>query len=133
MSGTGSFCTPGRVNRWREREVLKGLVAAVRAGASRVLVVRGEPGIGKTLLLEHVAETAVEFRAVRVTGMPLPEVVEDACRTGDTDLANKALALFEESVRPGSTEAGLGLLARTCLRSRAPALRGIAAPGRSPR
>ncbi|MEV6094963.1 AAA family ATPase [Nocardia sp. NPDC051981] len=69
MSGTGSFGTPGMVNRWREREVLKGLVAAVRTGTSRVLVVRGEPGIGKTLLLEHAAELAEGFRTARVTGM----------------------------------------------------------------
>jgi Cdc6-like AAA superfamily ATPase len=29
--------------------------AAVRAGQSRVLVVRGEPGVGKTALLDYLA------------------------------------------------------------------------------
>ena len=35
----------------RMSSVLDGLLAAVRAGESRVLVVRGEPGVGKTALL----------------------------------------------------------------------------------
>jgi DNA-binding CsgD family transcriptional regulator len=34
------------------------LVAEVAAGSPRALAVRGEPGIGKTLLLEHLAATA---------------------------------------------------------------------------
>jgi KaiC/GvpD/RAD55 family RecA-like ATPase len=34
--------------------VLDRLIAAVRAGESRVLVVRGEPGAGKTALLDHL-------------------------------------------------------------------------------
>jgi len=37
-----------------EQETLGALLDAVRAGESRVLVVRGEPGIGKSALLERV-------------------------------------------------------------------------------
>ncbi|HEX3193899.1 MAG TPA: ATP-binding protein, partial [Streptosporangiaceae bacterium] len=41
--------------RRAECGVLDRLVAAVRAGESRALVVRGEPGVGKTALLEYLA------------------------------------------------------------------------------
>src|SRR5260370_25260989 len=41
--------------------VLDGLVAEVRAGRSRVLVVGGEAGIGKTPLLGYAAEVAPDF------------------------------------------------------------------------
>jgi predicted ATPase len=36
--------------RRQQRSTLDGLLADLRAGRSRVLVVRGEPGIGKTAL-----------------------------------------------------------------------------------
>jgi DNA-binding CsgD family transcriptional regulator len=49
--------------------VLAGLVAAVRAGEGRVLVVRGEPGVGKTALLDYLAGQAQECRVVRAAGM----------------------------------------------------------------
>jgi AAA ATPase-like protein len=49
--------------------VLAGLVAAVRAGESRVLVVRGEPGIGKTALLDYLAGQAQGCRVVRAAGV----------------------------------------------------------------
>jgi DNA-binding CsgD family transcriptional regulator len=49
--------------------VLAGLVAAVRAGESRVLVVRGEPGAGKTALLDYLAGQAAGCRLVRVAGV----------------------------------------------------------------
>ena len=37
-----------------ERDVLDRLVDAVRAGESRVLVIRGDPGVGKTVLLDYL-------------------------------------------------------------------------------
>jgi predicted ATPase len=52
-----------------ELGVLAGLVAAVRAGQSRVLVVRGEPGVGKMALLNHLAGQAQGWRVVRAAGM----------------------------------------------------------------
>jgi DNA-binding CsgD family transcriptional regulator len=55
--------------RGGEVSVLADLVAAVRAGHSRVLVVRGEPGVGKTALLDELAGQAAGCRVVRAAGM----------------------------------------------------------------
>ena len=55
--------------RRRECDVLDGLIAAVRAGESRALVVRGEPGVGKTALLEYMVEQASGCRVVRAAGV----------------------------------------------------------------
>ncbi|MCW8382546.1 ATP-binding protein [Streptomyces justiciae] len=48
---------------------LDGLMEAVRAGASRALVVRGEPGVGKTALLDYAAAQEHGFRVWRVSGV----------------------------------------------------------------
>jgi DNA-binding CsgD family transcriptional regulator len=55
--------------RRQQCRVLDELLAEVRAGRSRVLVVRGEPGIGKTALLGYAAETAQDFRVARAEGV----------------------------------------------------------------
>ena len=55
--------------RKQQCETLDGLLAEVRAGRSRVLVVRGEPGIGKTALLGYAAETAPDFQVARAGGV----------------------------------------------------------------
>jgi DNA-binding CsgD family transcriptional regulator len=52
-----------------EREVLDRLLEAVRGGQSRVLVVSGEPGVGKTALLQSAIESAAGFRVARAVGM----------------------------------------------------------------
>jgi len=57
------------VGRSRETSVLAGLVAAVLAGQSRVLVLRGEAGAGKTALLDHLAGHATGCRVVRAAGV----------------------------------------------------------------
>ncbi len=49
--------------------MLDALVAEVRGGGSRVLLVRGDAGIGKTALLDHVA-AAAGVTTLRVTGVP---------------------------------------------------------------
>ncbi len=54
--------------RRQQCEALDGLIAEVRAGRSRVLVVRGEAGIGKTALLGYAAETAQDFQVARAEG-----------------------------------------------------------------
>jgi DNA-binding CsgD family transcriptional regulator len=56
-------------DRRDEREVLGGLLEAVRGGQSRVLVVSGEPGVGKTALLGSAIGAASGFRVLRAAGV----------------------------------------------------------------
>ena len=49
--------------------MLDRLLEAVRAGESRVLVVHGEPGVGKSALLEYLAGRAGGCRVLRVAGV----------------------------------------------------------------
>jgi DNA-binding CsgD family transcriptional regulator len=55
--------------RRAECEVLDGLLVAVRAEESRVLVVHGEPGVGKTALLEYLAGQAAGCQVLRAVGV----------------------------------------------------------------
>jgi len=75
----GSFCgdalaggvgrRPGLVGRLAEREILEQLVTSARSGQSRVLVVRGEAGVGKTALLDYLVTLASPWRIVRAAGV----------------------------------------------------------------
>ena len=53
-------------DRRAERDVLDRLLDAVRGGESRALVVHGEPGTGKTVLLEYLAERLSPDSFVRI-------------------------------------------------------------------
>src|SRR5947208_2140583 len=55
--------------RRNERYALDRRLQRVRAGESSVLVLRGEAGIGKTALLEYIADRASGCRIVRVAGV----------------------------------------------------------------
>jgi DNA-binding CsgD family transcriptional regulator len=57
------------LGRDHELETLDGLLAAIRAGQSRTLVLRGEPGVGKSALLEHLVERASGCRVVHASGV----------------------------------------------------------------
>jgi DNA-binding CsgD family transcriptional regulator/tetratricopeptide (TPR) repeat protein len=59
----------GLLGRQTECEVLDRLVAGVRAGQSRVLVLRGEAGVGKTALLEQLSAMASGFQIGRAAGV----------------------------------------------------------------
>jgi hypothetical protein len=56
-------------DRLDERSVLDRLIHAVRAGESRVLVLHGEAGIGKTVLLDYLARQAAGCRVARAVGV----------------------------------------------------------------
>jgi len=55
--------------RGSEQERIEQLLREVRAGQSRALVVSGEAGVGKSALLEHVAERATGCRVARAAGV----------------------------------------------------------------
>src|SRR3954464_12330436 len=57
------------IGRGDELRTLDQLLEAVRAGESGALVLRGEPGIGKTALLEQAVASATDFRVARAAGV----------------------------------------------------------------
>src|SRR6516164_6441594 len=57
---------PVLVDRAAEAEAIERVLAAARDGLSAVLVLRGESGIGKTALLDHVVENASDMQVARV-------------------------------------------------------------------
>ena len=56
------------VGRAADCRALEGLVQAVSRGLSRSMVIVGEPGIGKTSLLQYAARAA-GLRAVSIAGV----------------------------------------------------------------
>ena len=57
------------VDRLTERSALDSMIASARGGMGSALVVRGEPGIGKTALLEYAIESASGFQLARAVGV----------------------------------------------------------------
>jgi DNA-binding CsgD family transcriptional regulator len=57
------------VGRGRESDALARLLVEARSGRGAVLTLRGEPGVGKTALLEQMVDSAVGFRVARAVGV----------------------------------------------------------------
>jgi DNA-binding CsgD family transcriptional regulator len=57
------------LGRERERKVLERLLEGARAGHGGVLVLHGEPGVGKTALQEYAVQVGHGFRVVRTAGV----------------------------------------------------------------
>ncbi len=56
------------VGRDAERRVVERLIAGARVGSSGVLLITGEPGIGKTALVDEAATLAAGMRVLRARG-----------------------------------------------------------------
>ncbi|MFY4718781.1 ATP-binding protein [Streptomyces sp. LaBMicrA B280] len=69
MSVSGGGRPVGLVGRGSERAALGRLADGLRGGGSRALVVAGEPGTGKTALLEDLAERVPDCRVLRASGV----------------------------------------------------------------
>jgi AAA ATPase domain len=60
---------PALYGRTRECALLDGLIADIRQGESRSVVLRGEAGIGKTALLDYLIESGSDLTVVRAAGV----------------------------------------------------------------
>ncbi|MGW3445834.1 helix-turn-helix transcriptional regulator [Streptomyces sp. NPDC001076] len=68
-NGVQPASEPPMVGRHAERQAIGRLLDTVRDGLGGALVLTGEPGIGKTRLLEYAAAWAAELRVVRLTAV----------------------------------------------------------------
>src|SRR3954466_2552848 len=57
------------IDRHAERSLLDGVLRDVRAAKSRVLVLHGDPGVGKSALMEYAARHARGCGLVRAAGV----------------------------------------------------------------
>ncbi len=96
------------LGRAPECERIERLVTEARAGASGVLVLRGEPGIGKTALLDHAADVAGAATVLRVRGV---ESEVEVAFAGLTELLRPALGEVGRLPEPQARalDAALGL------------------------
>ena len=85
------------VGREGERTRLDSLIARARRGESAALLVHGEPGIGKTRLLEHVAAEAADFQVLRAR--PL-EAESELAFAGLSELLRPILQLLDRIPAP---------------------------------
>jgi DNA-binding CsgD family transcriptional regulator len=81
------------VGRIRERSRIEQVVEAARRGQSRVLLVVGEPGIGKTTLLRDAVERAGEMTVLSSTGVHAEAELE---YSGLLELLRRVVHLLDE-------------------------------------
>ncbi len=85
------------LGRRDERLALDRLLSQVREGHSGVLALVGEPGIGKTALIEHAAERAGGMRILRCRGIESEAVIPFA---GLAELLRPALGVLDKIPAP---------------------------------
>jgi DNA-binding CsgD family transcriptional regulator len=85
------------VGREDERRRLDGLVAGARSGHSSALIIHGEPGIGKTSLIEYALAGVAGFKVLRAR--PL-EVESELAFAGLSELLRPILHLLDRIPEP---------------------------------
>ncbi len=88
------------LGRKDERLALDRLLTQARDGRSGVLALVGEPGIGKTALLEHAAESAEGMRILRCRGIESEATIPFA---GLAELLRPALSALDHIPAPQAT------------------------------
>ena len=96
------------LGRERELQAIDQALAAARLGKSSCLLVRGEPGIGKTALLEHAVSQAGAMRVLAARGV---EFEADVPFAGLHDLLHPTLALLDRlpPIHASALRSSLGL------------------------
>jgi DNA-binding CsgD family transcriptional regulator len=96
------------VGRKRERRAIEEALAGARAGSSAVLVLVGEPGIGKSALLDHAAARADRMQVLRARGIESEAQIPFASLF---ELIRPALTVLERIPQPqvAALEAALAL------------------------
>ena len=104
---------PGHVLRGRHNEcgALDRLLDSLRAGQSQVLVVRGDPGVGKSALLRHLVDGASGCRIAQAAGI---EYEMELAYAGLHQLCAPMLDLRERLPDPQreALETAFGLIAK---------------------
>ncbi len=63
------------IGREAERRVIEQLIAGARVGSSGVLLITGEPGIGKTALVTEAATLAADLRVLQARGTEAEQAI----------------------------------------------------------
>ncbi|WP_433167119.1 helix-turn-helix transcriptional regulator [Kribbella sp. CA-247076] len=100
--------------------LIEGTIAAAEAGGQGIAVAYGHwaaavlhNGNGRFAEALTAARSAADDTyALHISMWALPELIEAAVRTGDSDVAADALARLSGFTRAGGTDFGLGILAR---------------------
>src|ERR1700749_4557886 len=95
------------LGRADERREIERALARARSGASSVLALAGEPGIGKTALLGYAADAAAGMRLLRARGIESEAQVPFGSLL---ELIRPALVLLDQ-IPPPQAEALEGALA----------------------
>ena len=85
------------VGRVAEQRAIERLLAGARVGDSGVLVISGDPGLGKTALLEQIPELSGEMRVLVVRGV---EAEREVAFGGLHQLCTPLLALLDGLPQP---------------------------------
>src|SRR4029077_14940840 len=98
------------LGRQREREVVDRVLESARDGQGGVLAVYGEPGVGKTALIECAVGAAADFRVARSVGV---EGEMELAFAALHQLCSQSLGLLEHLPEPQreALEVALGLRA----------------------
>src|SRR5690242_400740 len=87
------------LGRHRERQGIERVLASARSGRSAALALSGEPGIGKTALLEHAAQRAQGMQVLRARGVESEAEIPFASLL---ELLRPALSMIDRIPEPQS-------------------------------
>lgn len=92
-----------------ERQRIEAVLALARSGTSALLALSGEPGIGKTMLLEHAASRAAGMQVLRARGVESEAQVPFGSLL---ELVRPALGVLEQIPTPQAEALGAALALR---------------------